>query len=55
MPSVIARNLGDSSIYPYYREALIGLGVTLFAMTILVNIAGRRVVGRVDQRLRGAS
>jgi phosphate transport system permease protein len=55
MPSVIARNLGDSSIYPYYREALIGLGVTLFAMTILVNIAGRRVVGRLDKRLRGAS
>jgi phosphate transport system permease protein len=55
MPSVIARNLGESSIYPYYREALIGLGVTLFAMTILVNVLGRRVVGRIDHRLRGAA
>jgi phosphate transport system permease protein len=55
MPSVIARNLGESSIYPYYREALIGLGVTLFALTIVVNIVGRRVVGRLDQRLRGAA
>jgi phosphate transport system permease protein len=55
MPSVIARNLGESSIYPYYREALIGLGVTLFAMTILVNIAGRRIVGRLERRLRGAT
>jgi len=55
MPSVIARNLGESSIYPYYREALIGLGVTLFAMTILVNIGGRRAVSRIDRRLRGAA
>jgi phosphate transport system permease protein len=53
MPSVIARNLGESGIYPFYREALIGLGVTLFAMTILVNMAGRRVVAGLDARLRG--
>jgi phosphate transport system permease protein len=54
MPSVIARNLGESGIYAHYQAALIGLGVTLFAMTIAVNMAGRAIVGAFDRRLKGA-
>lgn len=52
MPSIIARNLGESS--GVYQSALIGLGVTLFVLTIAINMSARRVVGLVDRRLKGA-
>lgn len=52
MPSVIARNLNESS--GTYQAALIGLGVVLFLLTILVNVAARRTVVVVDRRLKGA-
>lgn len=52
MPSAIARRLGESA--GEYRAALIGLGVTLFFMTMAVNIASRRAVVRAERRLRGA-
>ena len=44
MPAVIANQFGEAS--GTYRAALIGLGLTLFLMTILVNIAARAIAGR---------
>jgi phosphate transport system permease protein len=52
MPSAIARNLSEAS--GEYKAALIGLGVTLFVITMLVNIGSRRLVRIVDARLKGA-
>ena len=53
MPSAIARKLNEAS--GDYRAALIGLGVTLFVMTMAVNISSRRIVGRLDRRLKGTA
>jgi phosphate transport system permease protein len=44
MPAVIANQFGEAS--GTYRAALIGLGLTLFFMTIFVNIAARLITGR---------
>jgi phosphate transport system permease protein len=44
MPAVIANQFGEAS--GTYRAALIGLGLTLFFMTILVNVAARAITGR---------
>jgi phosphate transport system permease protein len=44
MASVIAHNFGEAIDLP--RSALIGLGVVLFAMTIVVNMAARAIVNR---------
>jgi phosphate transport system permease protein len=51
MPSVIANEFGESS--GLWRAALIGLGVVLFALTIVVNLTARAVVGRSIKRSRG--
>jgi phosphate transport system permease protein len=53
MPAVIANQFGESG--GVYRAALIGLGVTLFFVTILVNASARLVVRRAEVRLRGAA
>jgi phosphate transport system permease protein len=53
MPAVIANQFGEAS--GDHRAALIGLGVTLFALTIVVNVLARYIVARVDVRLRGAA
>jgi phosphate transport system permease protein len=53
MPSVIARNLNESS--GTYQAALIGLGVCLFVLTILVNMAARKTVRTFERRMRGAA
>ncbi len=53
MPSAIARRLSEAS--GLNRSALIGLGVTLFVITMLVNVASRQVVGRVDRRIKGVT
>ncbi len=53
MPAVIVNQFGEAS--GVSRAALIGLGVTLFALTILVNVIARLVVAQVETRLRGAS
>jgi phosphate transport system permease protein len=53
MPSVIARNLNESS--GTYQAALIGLGVCLFVLTILVNMAARTTVRTFERRMRGAA
>ena len=52
MPAIIARNLNESS--GLQTSALIGLGVTLFALTIVVNISAKQLVKRVDARTLGA-
>jgi phosphate transport system permease protein len=52
IPAVIANSFGEAS--GTYRAALVGLGVILFAMTIVVNVSARLVVHRAEVRLRGA-
>jgi phosphate transport system permease protein len=52
MPSVIADQFGEAS--GVFRAALIGLGVLLFALTIIINVIARSVVGRSVRRSRGA-
>jgi phosphate transport system permease protein len=52
MPSVIADQFGEAS--GVFRAALIGLGVLLFALTIIINIIARGVVARSTRRSRGA-
>jgi phosphate transport system permease protein len=44
MPAVIANQFGEAS--GTFRAALIGLGVLLFAFTIIINIIARTIVGR---------
>jgi phosphate transport system permease protein len=43
MPAVIANQFGEAS--GVFRAALIGLGVLLFAFTIIINIIARAIVG----------
>ena len=52
MPAVIANQFGEAS--GLFRSALIGLGVLLFAITIVVNLIARGVVERSARRQRGA-
>jgi len=52
MAAVIANQFGEAS--GNHRSALIGLGVVLFVITILVNVAARGVVSRFDRRTQGA-
>jgi phosphate transport system permease protein len=52
MPAVIANQFGESS--GEWRAALWGLGVLLFALTIIVNLIARGIVGRSTKRMRGA-
>ena len=44
MPAVIANQFGEAS--GVFRAGLIGLGVLLFAFTIIVNVIARAIVGR---------
>ena len=53
MPAVIVNLFGEAS--GTFRSALIALGVLLFAMTIVVNVAARAIVQRAEVRLRGAA
>ncbi len=50
MAAVIVNQFGEAS--GTFRSALIGLGVVLFVLTILVNLAARGIVSRFDRRLR---
>jgi phosphate transport system permease protein len=43
MAAVIANQFGEAG--GVHRSALIGLGVVLFAMTVVVNMAARAIVG----------
>jgi phosphate transport system permease protein len=53
MPSAIARYLSESA--GTYRAALIGLGVTLFVITMIINVLSRKVVNVFDARIKGAA
>jgi phosphate transport system permease protein len=44
MASVIAHNFPEATGVP--RAALIGMGVVLFAITIVVNVVARAITGR---------
>jgi len=52
MAGVVANQWGESS--GVYSAALIGLGVVLFAVTIIINVVARRVVRHYDNRLKAA-
>jgi phosphate transport system permease protein len=51
MPSVIANEFGEAT--GLFRSALFGLGVLLFAFTIIINVVARAVVDRSARRKRG--
>jgi phosphate transport system permease protein len=53
MPARIVREWGEAS--PAKTAALVGLGVILFAITVLVNFLARVVVNRAEVRMRGAA
>ena len=53
MAAVIVQQFGEST--GLFTAALIGLGVVLFAMTVVVNVAARVVVNRTEIRMRGAA
>jgi phosphate transport system permease protein len=53
MPSIIVRQWGESS--GTHTSALVGLGVVLFAITVLVNYLARFVVRRAELKMRGAA
>jgi phosphate transport system permease protein len=53
MAAVIVQQFGESS--GTFTAALIGLGVVLFAMTVVVNLAARAVVSRAEMRMKGAA
>ena len=46
----VANEFGEGVGVPAWRAALVGLGVVLFAMTVLVNLAAQVVVRRADRR-----
>ena len=52
MPAVIANEFGEAS--GTFRAGLIGLGVLLFALTVIINVIARSVVTRSSRRSRGA-
>lgn len=53
LPAVIVNQFGEAT--GTHRAALIGLGVVLFAITIVVNVTARIVVRRVEVRIRGGA
>jgi phosphate transport system permease protein len=54
MPGVIANQFGEATV-GVFRAALIGMGVVLFALTIIVNLSARAIVGRNARRMRGTA
>jgi len=52
LPSVIAFQWGEAT--GIKRSALIAMGLTLFIMTILVNLTATAVVNRATRRVQGA-
>ena len=52
MASIIANNFGEAT--GVNRSALIGLGVVLFAITIVVNMIARWLAGRSERAMQGA-
>jgi phosphate transport system permease protein len=54
IPAVIANQFGEASAGEY-RAALIGLGLFLFALTIVINLVARGVVDRNARKMRGTA
>jgi phosphate transport system permease protein len=52
IPAVIANEFGEAA--GVMRSALVGLGLFLFAITIIINLAARGIVERSARRTRGA-
>ena len=52
MPAVIANEFGEAT--GEFRAALMGMGVLLFAFTIIINVLARGIVERNARRKRGA-
>jgi phosphate transport system permease protein len=52
MPAVIANQFGEAT--GVFKSGLIGLGVLLFAFTIIINVVARAIVERSARRMRGA-
>ena len=52
MPAVIANQIGEST--GVFRAGLMGMGVLLFAFTIIINVLARGIVERNARRKRGA-
>jgi phosphate transport system permease protein len=52
MAAVIVQQFGEST--GTYTAALIGLGVVLFAMTVLINVLAQVVVRRAEARMKGS-
>ncbi len=52
MPAVIANQFGEA--FGVFRAALMGMGVLLFAFTIIINVLARGIVERNARRKRGA-
>jgi phosphate transport system permease protein len=53
IPAVIANQFGEAT-GGAFRAGLIGLGLFLFVITIIVNLAARGIVERSARRMRGA-
>jgi phosphate transport system permease protein len=53
LPSVIASEFAEAN-QPFHPEALIGLGVVLFVLSFVVNLAARAIVERFERRAGGA-
>jgi len=51
MPAQIFRQLSEAGAL--LRSALIGLGVVLLVLTVVINVAARRMVVVVDRRVKG--
>jgi phosphate transport system permease protein len=52
MPAVIANEFGEAT--GLFKAALMGLGVLLFAFTIIINVIAHAIVDRSARRQRGA-
>jgi phosphate transport system permease protein len=52
MPAVIANQFGEAT--GVWKSGLLGLGVLLFAFTIIINVIARATVERSARRMRGA-
>jgi phosphate transport system permease protein len=52
MPAVIANQFGEAT--GVFRAGLMGIGVLLFAFTIIINVIARGVVERSARKSRGA-
>ncbi|WP_372451669.1 phosphate ABC transporter permease subunit PstC [Glycomyces salinus] len=53
MAAVIAQQWGESTAL--HTDALVGIGVVLFAITVIINFAARGIVRRAEIQMRGSN